>query len=236
MSCPQLSILTAAELIKALGAAVPATTTEKIKHIRAIQDLTVILAGQRTPEAPPAPRVVVPSPRVPNAPPPRVATTLNDITAPNIIRNMPLVHQHQTCNNNPFNILTNNDDDDDTMMASNCSPRTPLPSLPTSELHVHLPTNLPRHQLAIQPKNLQTTNPLSSPPTSPPPRVLASPTHIQATAPTAPHIRIHDLHPTPAENPTKPPTCTKQQSYSIPIVEPDDDRDEMLTTRSSTRP
>ena len=37
-----LSISMAAELIKALGAAVPATTTEKIKHIRAIQDLTVI--------------------------------------------------------------------------------------------------------------------------------------------------------------------------------------------------
>ena len=32
----------AAELIKALGAVVPATTTEKIKHIRVIQDLTVI--------------------------------------------------------------------------------------------------------------------------------------------------------------------------------------------------
>jgi len=28
----------------------PATTTEKIKHIREIQDLTVILAGRRTSE------------------------------------------------------------------------------------------------------------------------------------------------------------------------------------------
>ena len=65
---PSISILTAAELIKALGAAVPTTITENIKHIRGIQNLPVILAGRRTPEAPPAPRVVAPSPRVPNAP------------------------------------------------------------------------------------------------------------------------------------------------------------------------
>jgi hypothetical protein len=66
--------------------------------------------------------------------------------------------------------------------------------------------------------------------------VLASPSHIQATAPTAPHIQIHDLHPTPAGKLNIPPACTKQQSYSLPIVELDDDRDEMPTTRSSTRP
>jgi len=35
----------AAEIITALGAAVPTTTTEKIKRIKAIQDLTAILAG-----------------------------------------------------------------------------------------------------------------------------------------------------------------------------------------------
>ncbi len=192
-----LSILMATELIKTLGAAVPATTTEKIKYIRAIQDLTVILAGQQTPEAPPVPRVVVPNLRVPNAPPPRVATTSNNITAPNIIRNMPLMHQRQTHNNNPFNILTDNDDDDDIVMVSNCSPHTPLPSVPTSELPIHSPTNLPRRQLAIQPTSLPTTNQPSSLPTSPPSRVLAGPTHIQATTPTAPHTRIHDLRPMP---------------------------------------
>jgi hypothetical protein len=37
--------LTAAELITALGVAVPTATMEKIKHIKAIQDLTAILAG-----------------------------------------------------------------------------------------------------------------------------------------------------------------------------------------------
>ena len=76
----------------------------------------------------------------------------------------------------------------------------------------------------------------SIPPTSPPPRVLAGPMHIQTTAPAAPHIRIHNLRPTPAGKPTQPPARTKQQSYSLPIVEPYDDRDEMPTTRSPTRP
>ena len=231
-----LSILMAAELIKALGAAVPTTTKDKIKHIRAMQDLTVILARRQTPEVPPAPRMVAPSPRVPNVPPPMVATTSNNITTPDIIRNMPLVHQHQTHNNNPFNILTDDDIGDDTVVASNCSPRTPLPSLPTSELPVRPPKNLPRHQLAIQPTSLPTMNQPSSPPTLTPPRVLASPSHTRTTAPTAPHIHIHDLRPTPAGKPTKPPACTKPQSSSRPIVEPDDDRDEISTTRSYTNP
>ena len=47
-----IAILTAAELIKALGATMPTTTMEKIKHIKAIQDLTAILAGQQTPDCP----------------------------------------------------------------------------------------------------------------------------------------------------------------------------------------
>ena len=46
MSQHDLSVSMAAGLIKALGATMPATTMEKIKHIRAIQDLTVILAGR----------------------------------------------------------------------------------------------------------------------------------------------------------------------------------------------
>jgi len=109
---------------------------EKIKHINAIQDLTAILAGRQTPECPvvrtgthptvstgtPAPRVAAPSPRVANTPPTRVTTRLNNITAPNVIRNMPLMHERHTRHNNPFNILTDDDDDDDTVVASNCSP------------------------------------------------------------------------------------------------------------------
>jgi len=121
---------TAAKLIKALGAAVPTTTMEKIKHIKAIQDLTAILAGRQSPECPavrtgthptvstgtPAPRVAAPSPMVANTPPPRVATTLNNIMALNVIRNMQLMHERHTRHNNPFNILADNDDDDMMMM------------------------------------------------------------------------------------------------------------------------
>jgi len=155
-----LSTSMAAELIKALGAAVPTTTMEKIKHIKAIQDLTAILAGRQSPECPevrtgthptvstgtPAPRVAARSPRVANTPHPRVATTLNNITAPNVIRNMLLVHECHTCHGNPFNILTDddNDDDNDTVVASNCRPSQPPPSLPTSDLPVRQPTNCPK--------------------------------------------------------------------------------------------
>ena len=118
-----LSILMAVELIKALGAVVLTTTTEteKIKHIKAIQDSTAILAERQTPQGPtvrtgtPAPRVAAQSPRVANVPPPRVATTLNNITAPNVIRNMPLVHERHTCHKNPFTILTDDGNDDMTL-------------------------------------------------------------------------------------------------------------------------
>ena len=134
-----LSISTASELIKALGAAVPTTTIEKIKHIKAIQDLTAILARRQTPESPtvrtgthptvstgtPAPRVTPPSLRVANTPPPRVATTSNNITTPNVIRNMPFVHERHTRHNNPFNILTDDEDDDDTAIAAHVSHHLP---------------------------------------------------------------------------------------------------------------
>jgi hypothetical protein len=65
---------------------------------------------------------------------------------------------------------------------------------------------------------------------------LASPTRIHAITPTTPKVLIHDLRPTPTGETTTMPAHTKQQTYSLPIVEPDDDRDEMPTTRSSTRP
>jgi hypothetical protein len=56
------------------------------------------------------------------------------------------------------------------------------------------------------------------------------------TAQTAPHVPIHDLHSKPTEKPSKPPARTKPTTYSIPIVEPDDERDEMATTRPSSPP
>jgi hypothetical protein len=84
----------AADILKALGNTVPTTMTKKIRHIQAIQNQTAIMTGQReAPEAPPSPRVVAPTVRVVSAPPLRVATTLNNIKPPNVIRTMPLIHQ-----------------------------------------------------------------------------------------------------------------------------------------------
>ncbi len=41
-----LSIVAAADILKALGNTVPTRTTEKIRHILAIQNLTAIMTGQ----------------------------------------------------------------------------------------------------------------------------------------------------------------------------------------------
>jgi hypothetical protein len=179
-----ISISTAAELIKALGAAMPTMTSEKIKHIKAIQYLSSILAGARdssmmrtsthptTTHPLPAQRVAAPRPRVANTPPPRVAAMSNNITTPNVIRRMPLVHQRQTRNNNPFHILSDNDDDDNTVVASNCSPRDPPPTLPPSDLRARQPRKRPMRQLVSQPRSPPATCQTSSPPASPPTRVL----------------------------------------------------------------
>jgi hypothetical protein len=211
--------------------------TEKIRHIHAIQNLTAIMTGQcEAPEEPPSPRVVAPTVRVVSAPPPRVATTLNNITAPNVIRTMPLVHQHHTRNNNPFNILADDDDDDDTVVASNCSQCVPPPSLSSSNLQGNPPARQPNRLLANQPTSLLPTLYTSRPPTTPPPRVLAIPTSIQAITPAAPHNRIHDLCPNPTRKPSKTPDGTKQPTHALPIVEPGDERDEMLTMKPSALP
>jgi hypothetical protein len=162
-----LSIVAAADILKALGNTVP-TMTEKIRHIRAIQNLTAIMTGQRdAPEVPPSPRVVAPTARVVSAPPLRVATTLNNITAPNVIRTMPLIHQRHTRNNNPFNILADDDDDDNTVVASNCSPHVSPPSLPPSDLKGNPPALQPTRPLAKQPTSLLPTLYTSRPPTTP---------------------------------------------------------------------
>jgi hypothetical protein len=191
---------------------------------------------QEAPEEPPSPRVVAPTTRVVSAPPPRVATTSNNITGPNVIRTMPLVHQCHTHNNNPFNILADDDDDDDTVLASNCSPRVPPPSLPPSDLRGNPTARQPMRLLENQPTSLPSTLYTSRPPTTPPPRVLAIPTSIQAITPTAPHTRIHDLCPNPTRKPRKTPAGTKQRTHSLPIVEPDDEQDEMPTMRPSAPP
>ena len=153
----------------------PTTTAEKIKHIKSIQDLSSILTGARdsstmhtsthptTTHPLPAQRVAVPSPRAVNAPTPRVATTSNNITAPNFIRTMPLVHQCQTRNNNPFRILSDDDDNDDTVVASDCSPRDPPPTLPSSDLLVSQPRKRPMCQLVSQPTTRPTRRLVNQP-------------------------------------------------------------------------
>jgi hypothetical protein len=87
-----LSIAAAADLLKVLGGTVSKSTADKIKHIQAIQELTAIMAGQQT--TPPTvdaliARVVAPCPRMVTTPPPKVATTSNNLMTSDAIRQMP---------------------------------------------------------------------------------------------------------------------------------------------------
>jgi hypothetical protein len=45
-----------------------------------------------------------------------MATTSNNITTPNAIREMPLIHQRHTRSSNPFHIHSNDDNNDDTVV------------------------------------------------------------------------------------------------------------------------
>ncbi len=235
-----LSIVAAADLLEALGTTVPTSATAKRKYIRAIQDLTAIMAEQQTSQPPidsPDTRMEAASQRVGHATPPRVATRLNNITAPNVIRQMPLVHQRHTRNNSSFQILsTDGDEDDDTAVASNCSPRLPPPSLPSSN-NPRTPPARPRtRQVTTQPTSPPSTLQLSCLPEAPSPRVLIIPSYITASTPTAPHVHIHDLQPTPSGTHSKPPTIAYCPAHALPIVEPDDERDEVPTKRAATPP
>ena len=248
----------------------------------------------------PAQRVAAPSPRVANTPPLTVATTSNNITTPNVIRHMPLVHQCQTRNNNLCHTLSDDDDDDDTVVASNCSPCDPPPILPTIDLRASQSRKRPMRQLASQPRSPSATCQTSSPPTSPPTSVLGvidgytkisglqnvgghtkipgflmdvqklpgykmcagiqkyqvfygytKNTRLQnvqghkntrfqqsniSDITKTPHVLIHDLRPKPTKKPSKTPARTKPPTYSIPVVEPNDDRDGVPTTRPSSPP
>jgi hypothetical protein len=184
-----LSIAVAADLLKVYGGAVTKSSANKIKHIRAIQELTAIMTGQRmnppTVDAP-TPTVVAPCPRVATTPPPRVATTSNNITTPDAIRQMSLVHQRHTCNNNPFHILTDDDDDDETVITSNCSPSAP-PTVSPSSIS---PVISPMHQAPCRLTSPPPIPPSYVPPTclstTPPPRVQATRACIPAITPAAP--------------------------------------------------
>ncbi len=84
-----ITLLAAANPLQQLGRAIPTMTTAKLKHLNTIWQLTTIMAGQPNvaPPNPTSPRVVPATPlRVAIAAPPRVATMLNTITAPNTIQ------------------------------------------------------------------------------------------------------------------------------------------------------
>jgi hypothetical protein len=173
------------------------------------------MAGQRVQPQPAS----APSQRVVATPPPRVATMSNNTTAPNVIRQMPLVHQHHTCNNNPFHLLANDDNDDDTVVASNCSPHNPLPNLQPINLPAVLQARRPAIQLASQPTSVQP----STPSNTPPPRVLLLPKIIPIIAPRILHNHLHDLRPHQPRTNRKLPPVTKHQPHYLPVVEPDEE-------------
>jgi hypothetical protein len=202
-----LSIAAAADLIKVFGGTVPKMSADNIKHIRAIRELTAIMAGQQTdPPTVDAPtlRVVAPCSRMATTPPPRAATTSNNIMTPNVIRQMPLIHQRHTRNNNPFHILTKDDDDDDTVIASHCNPSAPPTVSPSSAPPVNPPMRQEPRQLTIPPPIPPPSAPPMRLPTTPPPRVQGTRAFIPAITPTAPYSPIHDLCPVPSQKPTQP--------------------------------
>jgi hypothetical protein len=127
------TLLVAADLLQHLGCTIPTATTAMLKHLNAICQLTTIMSGQ--PNAPPPDPtspggVPATPPRMAVAEPPRVAMISITITAPNTIRQLPIVHQRLTQHNNPFQILPDDDDKEDTNMvvANNCSPQAPCPT------------------------------------------------------------------------------------------------------------
>ncbi len=176
-----ITLLAAADLLQQLKPAIPTTTTAKLKHLNAICQLTTIMSGQ--PNAPPpdptSPRVVpaIP-PRVAGAAPPRVATMSNTITAPNTIQQLPIVHQHLTWHNNPFQILADDEDDNDTdtVVTSNCSPQAPHPTQhpQTNQMKSQPPTTVPTNGWRPPPLSPQTTL-LPSQPPCPLPPVIPTP-------------------------------------------------------------
>jgi hypothetical protein len=249
-----ITLLAAANLLQQPGRAIPTRTTAKLKHLSTIHQLTTIMSGQ--PNAPPSdptsPRVVPATPsRLAVAAPPRVATTSNTITAPNTIRQLPIVHQRLTRHNNPFQILVDNDGNNDANMvvASNCSPQTPHPTQrqqtiqPPSQPPTTVPTTVWRPpplcpQMILVPS--QSACPLPpmilmsrsrtirprAPPTTSPQTLLFLP-------PVAPSVTPHDLWPHRYNTvPTHTPTATPHYNF----IGPDENRNDCPTTRSSTPP
>jgi hypothetical protein len=103
-----------------------------------------------------------------------------------------------------------------TVVASNCSPRSPLPNLNL----INLPVTPPKLRLAIQTKRR-------------PAIPLTIPMNIPTPAPTGPPTFFHDLWPTPSNNAGhKTPTVRHQ----LPIDEDINEREEYPTSQPTTAP
>jgi hypothetical protein len=210
-----LSILAATDLLKAFGGMIPTSAADKAKHVSVVQQLTKILTNQPTTRTDvPSQRVDGPAPRV--APPPRVATTSNNTTSPTTVQTIPLVHQRQTRNNNPFQILTDNDDDDNddddrTVVASNRSTDS-RDSVRCPTMH---PISRPTRQRLIHPP---VTLPISTKP---------------APSPTVPQSIVHDIRPTPLSYTVPTPIMLR---HELPIVEDDEERNGGVRKQPTTPP
>ena len=85
------ALAAAGELATTLKAAISIPTNKKLEHIKILQQLTRVLNSH-------------PSPRVGEAPEPRVGapTSSHDATAPRVLRTQPRIHRRQTRANNPM--------------------------------------------------------------------------------------------------------------------------------------
>jgi hypothetical protein len=124
------------------------------------------------------------------------------------------------------------------VVASNCSPQTPVPSLPTGGLPVNPPVHPALHRVASQPALCPITVhppprpdasqpalwPTPSYPSIQPPTALAKPFFIPATTPSVPTKNVHDLRLKQLQTSLLHPANTKQQPHPLPISEPDDKR------------
>ena len=82
------SLIAASNLLTAMQAAVPHTAKAKLRHAKALQDLTAII--ENTQDARDAPTTT-----------PTVSTSI-DATSPRVIQKTPIVHQRQTRRNTPM--------------------------------------------------------------------------------------------------------------------------------------
>ena len=82
------TLIAASDILTAMKAAVPHTTKAKLRHVKALQDLTAIIKNNQ--DAREAPTTT-----------PTVSTS-TDATSPRVIQKTPIIHQRRTCRNTPM--------------------------------------------------------------------------------------------------------------------------------------